>query len=51
MTVSQLSIRFLCGVTLRKYATNTKYGPITNVKLQRISFMVWHLEFEVAIKE
>ena len=47
MTISIVNNRLRCGLYLRKIAVDKNYGVITDVKLQRISFMVWHLEFTV----
>lgn len=49
--MSIVNNRFRCGNFIRKIATDKDYGLISNVKLQRISFLVWHLEFDVEMKE
>lgn len=49
--ISIVNNRFACGRAMRKMAVDKDYGLISNVKLQRISLLVWHLEFDVELKE
>jgi len=51
VTISVVNTRRTCGRYLREMATNKNTGIITNVKLQRISLLVWHLQFEMEIEK
>lgn len=50
VTLSIVNNRWQCARALRRTATSKDFGLITNVKLQRIGFMVWHLQYDVEAK-
>jgi hypothetical protein len=50
VTVSAVGSRYSLAKGMKKVADDKEYGIITNVKLTKISFMTWHLEFEVEKK-
>lgn len=47
LTYSMVNNRFKCAQTIRRTARDKDLGVISNVKLQRIGFLVWYLQFEV----
>ena len=51
LTISKVNNRFTIGQLLRKVATDKEYGLITNVRLTKISLLVWHIQFDVEIEE
>jgi hypothetical protein len=50
VTYSIVASRFACGRMLRKAALNTDLGLITEVKLTKISFRNWHMQFKAEVK-
>lgn len=50
-TMSKVGTRFACGRTISKVSKDKDFGLITDVKLTRVSFLVWHLSFKVEVKD
>lgn len=50
LTITAVGTRYACGRAIRKASRRKDYGIITDVNLTRISFGVWHLQFEVKYK-
>ena len=49
--ISYIGPRFKCGRIIKKLAKDDDYGPITKVKLKRISFLHWYLYFDIEVKK
>lgn len=50
LTISATGTRFAVGRVIRRASKNDSYGIITDVKLTRVSFGVWHLQFKTKYK-
>lgn len=50
VTISKVGTRMQCGKVLRSTSKDKDFGLITDVKLTRVSFFVWHLSFDAEMK-
>lgn len=47
MTSTYVGTRRNCARLVSQYAKSKETGVITDVRLTKLSFMVWHVEFKV----
>ena len=50
VTLSLVGTRGQCKRDFKMIVNSDTYGVITNVKLTKLGFRVWHLEFEASRK-
>ncbi len=48
---SKVGTRMSCGIALLKLSHSKDFGVVTSVRMTRISFLVWHLQCDVKVKE
>lgn len=48
--MSYVGTRLQCGIFVSKVAKRKDTGVISNLKLTRVSWFVWHIYFDVELK-
>lgn len=50
ITFTQVAPRYRCSASIRRFASDKDFGIITDVKMVRVGFMTWALEFKTEVK-